>query len=89
MLFAGCTTIVHQDGSHRNSAAGEATVEMITLEYASASKVCNALEALLGDPTTPPVAADPRTNSIIVLGSPDEIDRVKKVIALMDKEVSP
>lgn len=59
---------------------------MITLQYAMVEDVHDALKALLGHPLSPSVVADPRTNSIIVRGSPEEIGRVKEVISVMDKK---
>jgi type II secretory pathway component GspD/PulD (secretin) len=80
-LLPGCGTMSEENGAPENMAQ---SVEMITLQYAVAGEVFDALKILLGDPPSPPIAPDPRTNSIIVVGTPGEIDLVKEVISTMD-----
>ena len=88
ILFAGCGATMEEDGLAKGKADGTKKAEMITLQYAEAGEVYKALKILLGDPPMTPVAADPRTNSIIVLGLPAEIKLVKQVISMMDRKVS-
>ena len=82
VFFAGCGTTMDKNGQ----ADSTKEVQTVTLQYADAGEVMDTLEILLGDPPSPPTVADPRTNSIIILGSPEEISLVKKVISVMDKE---
>ena len=86
LIFAGCGSIMEKDGLPKGHADAGRKVDSVTLQYAEAIQVFNALKILLGDPPSPPIVADPRTNSIIILGSPEEISRVKKVISVMDKK---
>ena len=85
-LFVGCVATTDEGGLSRGKGDGARKAEMITLQYAAAEDVYDALKLLLGDPPSPPVAPDPRTNSIIVVGSPGEIRRVKEVISIMDRK---
>lgn len=86
LLAAGCGTTADEDVSLEEKCDEARSVEMITLRFAVAAEVCESLKSLLVDPPSPPIVADPRTNSIIVVGSIEEIVRVKEVIAVIDRK---
>ena len=84
LLFMGCEA-TREDEANRISAETKKT-EMFTLQYAVAAEVCEELKSLLGDSASPSVVADERTNSIIVMGSPEEIGLIKETISKLDKK---
>ena len=66
-----------------------ARFEVVALEHAPAGELCavltRAIQGGIGSPAR--VVADPRTNSLIVLGDPEGIRRVKAMIEALDREV--
>ncbi len=63
--------------------------EVIVREYAEATEVAKVLGRAFAGPDGPSarVIADERTNSLIILGDPEEIPRVKGLIVVLDREV--
>lgn len=70
--------------------AGE-QITYLPLQYASASEVAKSLTTVFQQrrPNLTPIrlVADPRTNSIIILGSVADTDNVRKLVAMMDTDV--
>lgn len=82
-LLTGCIAIV-DDGRSKRVECEDTAVVVINLEYATAVEAYEALRTLLVEPPPPPIVPDHRTNSIIVRGSPKEIERVKEVLSAVD-----
>lgn len=76
--------------------AGDQDVDMISLEYASASEIVRIAQSLFeknneGVPALliPKIVADERSNSVIVSGEPRARARVVKLIKQLDQDLKP
>jgi general secretion pathway protein D len=73
--------------------AAPSSIEIITLENASARELAGTLSGLLraassgGAGPKMTVMADQRTNSLLILAPPAEMARLRDLIALLDVEV--
>jgi len=65
------------------------SLEVIALEHASAGVTAGTLTQILMRPGEPTVVitADVRTNSLLVRGPAEEVERIKDVIVALDREV--
>lgn len=68
-----------------DSGGGE-SFESLTLEYAAAEEVAEAMRQLFGEVAGgPSVAADARSNTVLVRGSPQDIIQARNVVAALDQ----
>ncbi len=68
-----------------------AQITYLPLKFASAAEIVKALTAvfqpLRGGPVAVRVIADERTNALIIMASESDAERVKKLVAFMDRDV--
>ena len=73
--------------------AGPASYEVIALQHAVAADIAGTLSALVASASSgaeaAPVSvlADPRTNSLLVSAPQDDLEHLRQLIALLDREV--
>ena len=75
----------------------EESIEVIALQYADASDMADSLKVILGEPgqKTPQrkrrtrIVPDERTNSLVVVASPAEARRVRRLIDGLDRPLAP
>jgi len=85
-LLSGCAgTKAGSPAPARPSAASEPVLEVCQLQFASAETVAQELGKLQSEAESK-VVVDPRTNSLILQGSPDWIAKIKQRIGELDKE---
>jgi general secretion pathway protein D len=66
--------------------AMEPKSELFELQHAGVSDIQPTLQKLIGSDGT--ILTDPRTNSVIIIAVPGDIERVREVIGQLDKEIS-
>ena len=98
IMLTGSAAVVNRlvNIIERVDKAGDQDVQIIKLEYASASEIVRIVEAMNksqqgkpGTPTflVPKIVADDRTNSVIVSGEGQARERIAKLISRLDSEL--
>lgn len=76
---------IQQVAAALDSGGGE-SFESLTLQYAAAEEVAEAMRQLFGQEAGGPrVSADPRSNTVLVRGSPQDIIQARNVVAAIDQ----
>ena len=97
LIITGRANVVNRlvEIVRRVDTAGDQDVESVTLKYASATEVARIINSLLKESSSsksvsvllvPTVAADERTNSVIISGDPKARARVRKIIEKLDRD---
>ncbi|OBT10220.1 type II secretion system protein GspD [Vibrio sp. UCD-FRSSP16_10] len=98
ILITGRAAVVNRLAEiiERVDKAGDKSIEVVTLQYASAAEMVRIVEAL--NKTTeakntpaflqPKLVADERTNSVLISGDPQVRKRLKRVVSQLDKEMA-
>ena len=68
---------------------GPTEVAVIPLQYADATELVNTAMGLLSERNGPRITADSRTNSLIVHGTPAQVENVRQLAAGLDVRVGP
>jgi general secretion pathway protein D len=70
--------------------SSERTTDVVALRFAPADDVAHRLrDAAGGEAATLRVTADPRTNSLVLAGTPDDVRRARAVAARLDQALPP
>jgi general secretion pathway protein D len=70
--------------------SSERTTEVVALRFAPADDVAHRLrDAAGGEAATLRVTADPRTNSLVLAGTPDDVRRARAVAGRLDQALPP
>ena len=97
LIITGRANVVNRlvEIVRRVDTAGDQDVESVSLKYASATEVARIINSLMKESSNsksvsvllvPTVAADERTNSVIISGDPKARARVRKIIEKLDRD---
>lgn len=92
-LLGACVVTPETEPAAVQSSTERASVEVIPLEYASASQLADTLGELFetgghGSGREVKILADERTNALLVSAPPSRIAALKDLIALLDVDVA-
>jgi type II secretory pathway component GspD/PulD (secretin) len=87
LLLGACTSPAPK--AEIQPPSSTATFQVIPLQYSSADELSRTLQALFGRNPDVRVMCDPRTNSLLVAASAEDVERIESLVRRPDVEVKP